>query len=45
LTGGKIDFYQSKPVISVVVVSRGCSANVVKLLAVVSSSPLPVANA
>jgi len=38
-------FINNKPVISDVAVSTGCSPDVVKLLAVVSSSPLPVANA
>ena len=38
-------FLKNKPVISGVIFSRGCSADVVKLLAVVSFSPLPVANA
>ena len=38
-------FFDNKPVISNVVVSRGSSPDVVKLLAVVFSSPLPELNA
>ena len=41
----KLIFSNNKPVISEYVVSRGSSADVVKLLAVVSSSPLPAAKA
>jgi len=37
----KLIFFNNKPVISDVVVSRGSSPDVVKLLAVVSASPLP----